>query len=271
MADYTGEIVDLLRSRDYHLGGGRRLGAPRQGVRVLLRRGAGGRIRVPDAPQVPGRRVVLVGEIIHNPHVNVRLREMGIEILMPGDDGFDYSGIKSDDVVILPAFGVTITDFNTLRERGCVVVDTTCGSVLNVWKRVEAYARDGFTSLIHGKHYHEETRATASQVERVSRRHLPRGAQHGQTKEVCAYIEGRGDRAAFWPSSPSRPVRTSTPTCTCCASASPTRRRCWRGSPGHRRGSGAGDGCGAGRSVPSGELSGLSTRSAARRRIAGTR
>ena len=73
------------------------------------------------------------------------------------------------DVVILPAFGVTIADFEALRAIGCVLVDTTCGSVLNVWKRVESYARDGFTALIHGKYYHEETRATASQVLQVSR------------------------------------------------------------------------------------------------------
>ena len=113
----------------------------------------------------PDRRLVLVGEIIHNPHVNAKLRGMGIEILEPGEDGMlDFGVIKPDDVVILPAFGVTIEAFEALRAIGCVLVDTTCGSVLNVWKRVEAYARDGFTALIHGKHYHEETRATASQV-----------------------------------------------------------------------------------------------------------
>src|SRR4029434_9381215 len=93
-----------------------------------------------------------------------QLREMGIECLGPRGKGFDYARVEPADVVILPAFGVTIHDLQTLRERGCVVVDTTCGSVLNVWKRVESYARDGFTCLIHGKYYHEETRATASQV-----------------------------------------------------------------------------------------------------------
>src|SRR5581483_2867253 len=87
--------------------------------------------------------------------------------------------------------------FAALREIGCILVDTTCGSVLNVWKRVEGYARDGFTALIHGKHYHEETRATASQVERY-----PGGAflvvrDMAEARIVCDYIEGRGDRAAF--------------------------------------------------------------------------
>src|SRR5690606_32595612 len=114
--------------------------------------------------KLPERRSFLVGEIIHNPHVNTKLRDKGITILVPGEQGFDYSVVTPDDVVILPAFGVTIQDFDTLRGIECVLVDTTCGSVLNVWKRVERYARDGYTALIHGKHYHEETRATASQV-----------------------------------------------------------------------------------------------------------
>lgn len=117
------------------------------------------------AHKFPDRRIFLVGEIIHNPHVNGRLREMGIEFLYPDAKGvFDFSEVTAEDVVILPAFGVTLRDFELLREIGCILVDTTCGSVLNVWKRVESYARDGFTALIHGKHQHEEARATASQV-----------------------------------------------------------------------------------------------------------
>ena len=113
----------------------------------------------------PDKRIHLVGEIIHNPHVNQRMTEMGISFIYPDDDGaFDFSALTEDDVVILPAFGVTIHDFERLRGVGCILVDTTCGSVLHVWKRVESYARDGFTSLIHGKYTHEESRATASQV-----------------------------------------------------------------------------------------------------------
>jgi 4-hydroxy-3-methylbut-2-en-1-yl diphosphate reductase len=114
----------------------------------------------------PDRRIFLVGEIIHNPHVNTRLREAGVTFLYPdaATGEFDFGGITSDDVVIMPAFGVTMADFGRLREIGCILIDTTCGSVLNVWKRVESYARDGFTALIHGKSFHEETRATASQA-----------------------------------------------------------------------------------------------------------
>jgi 4-hydroxy-3-methylbut-2-enyl diphosphate reductase len=119
------------------------------------------------AHKFPDRSIFLVGEIIHNPHVNQRLNDSGITFLYPDDKGvFDFSMVSPDDVVILPAFGVTLADFSALREIGCIVIDTTCGSVLNVWKRVESYARDGFTALIHGKYFHEETRATASQVNR---------------------------------------------------------------------------------------------------------
>ncbi len=85
----------------------------------------------------PGRRIYLVGEIIHNPHVNQRMREMGIRFIYASDDGaFDFSHLTSDDVALIPAFGVTQPDFHTLLGVGCVLVDTTCGSVLNVWKRV---------------------------------------------------------------------------------------------------------------------------------------
>jgi 4-hydroxy-3-methylbut-2-enyl diphosphate reductase len=196
-ADYSGLVVDQLRAHDYRLTLG--------DLTVRLAKEFGFCYGVERAVEYayqtrhkfPDRRVYLVGEIIHNPHVNQRLREMGIEILMPVDGAFDYSVISAEDVVILPAFGVTITDLQTLRAKGCVVVDTTCGSVLNVWKRVEAYARDGFTSLIHGKYYHEETRATASQVEK-----FPGGTylvvrNMDEARDVTAYLEGKGDRAAF--------------------------------------------------------------------------
>ena len=93
--------------------------------------------------------------------------------------------------MILPAFGVTIQDFEALRKIGCVMVDTTCGSVLNVWKRVESYARDGFTSLIHGKYYHEETRATASQAEKYPGGHYFIVRNIDEAQLVCDFIEGR--------------------------------------------------------------------------------
>ncbi|MEZ4585122.1 MAG: hypothetical protein R2909_01820 [Gemmatimonadales bacterium] len=144
----------------------------------------------------PERQLYLVGEIIHNPHVNRKLESMGVRFLHRADDGsFDFSSIRPDDVVILPAFGVTIGDFERLRASGAVLVDTTCGSVLNVWKRVERYARDGFTAIIHGKHWHEETKATASQVTKHSRGRYLVVLDMAEAREVCDFIEHGGDPA----------------------------------------------------------------------------
>ncbi|HEX4470301.1 MAG TPA: 4-hydroxy-3-methylbut-2-enyl diphosphate reductase, partial [Gemmatimonadaceae bacterium] len=172
LAAYEGALVDRMKASDYTLTVG--------DVTIRLAREFGFCYGVERAVEYayqtrrkfPDRRIVLVGEIIHNPFVNARLRDMGIEILDRGDRStFDFSSIRQEDVVILPAFGVTIEDFEQLRALGCILVDTTCGSVLNVWKRVESYSRDGFTALIHGKYYHEETRATASQVRKHGEGH----------------------------------------------------------------------------------------------------
>src|SRR5687768_259674 len=201
-ADYSGRLVDRLRTDDYTMVVG--------DVTIRLAREFGFCYGVERAVEYayqtrrkfPDRRIRLVGEIIHNPHVNRRLGEMGIEILAPGQDAdgkplFDYTLVATEDVVILPAFGVTIRDFETLRTLGCVVVDTTCGSVLNVWKRVDSYARDGLTALIHGKHYHEETRATASQVERYPGGQYLVVRDMTEARLVCDYIERRGSRETF--------------------------------------------------------------------------
>jgi 4-hydroxy-3-methylbut-2-enyl diphosphate reductase len=113
----------------------------------------------------PDRRVFLSGEIIHNPDVNGRIEAMGIQILPERSGPAErYAEVRGEDVVILPAFGVPVAEMEHLRGKGCVLVDTTCGSVMNVWKNVHNYAREGFTAVIHGKHYHEETKATASQA-----------------------------------------------------------------------------------------------------------
>lgn len=138
----------------------------------------------------PGRRIFLVGEIIHNPHVNQKLASMGIVIIARSAAGeFDFGAVGADDVVILPAFGVTRTDFERLRAVGCILVDTTCGSVLNVWKRVESYAKDGFTAIIHGKYHHEETKATASQVTQCPGGQYLVVRDMAEARLVCGYLE----------------------------------------------------------------------------------
>jgi 4-hydroxy-3-methylbut-2-enyl diphosphate reductase len=192
-ADYDGQLVDRLKADNYTLIVG--------DVTIRLAREFGFCYGVERAVEYayqarrkfPDRKVYLVGEIIHNPMVNARLTEMGVEILRRQDptEAFDFGRIRAEDVVILPAFGVTMADFAALREIGCVVVDTTCGSVLNVWKRVESYARDGFTALIHGKYYHEETRATASQVGKYPDGHYLIVRNMDEARLVCDFIEGR--------------------------------------------------------------------------------
>jgi 4-hydroxy-3-methylbut-2-enyl diphosphate reductase len=143
----------------------------------------------------PDRRVFLTGEIIHNPHVNDRLRRKGIQFLSDADE--TRAPLGSDDVVVLPAFGVTTAEMQRFTEIGCVMVDTTCGSVLNVWKNVKRYAQDGFTSVIHGKVWHEETQATASQALTFADGRFLVVLNLDETNAVCEYIRRGGDRAAF--------------------------------------------------------------------------
>ena len=143
----------------------------------------------------PDRRIFITGEIIHNPGVNARLAEMGVRFLdAPGASRDD---LREDDVVLLPAFGVPLADMDELRERRVVLVDTTCGSVLNVWKNVERFAREGYTALIHGKYAHEETRATASRATKYPQGHYLVVRDMDEARLVCGYIEGRGEREAF--------------------------------------------------------------------------
>jgi 4-hydroxy-3-methylbut-2-enyl diphosphate reductase len=197
-AAYHSRLVDRIRAEGYRLSAG--------GITFRLAKEFGFCYGVDRAVEYayesrrkfPDKRIFLVGEIIHNPHVNGRLEGMGIAILLPGQDGFDFSAIRGDDVVILPAFGVTVPDSQQLREIGCVLVDTTCGSVLNVWKRVERYAQDGFTSLIHGKHLHEETKATASQVSKYPGGKYLIVRDMGEAELLCRFIERGEDGDRVW-------------------------------------------------------------------------
>ncbi len=197
-ADYHSRVVEAIQANDYLLEVGR--------LTFRLAREFGFCYGVDRAVEYayetrrkfPDRRLFLVGEIIHNPHVNRKMEDMGITLLGRTADGeFDLAGLSVDDVVILPAFGVTIHDFQRLRDLGCVLVDTTCGSVLNVWKRVERYAKEGFTAIIHGKHYHEETKATASQVMKYPGGRYLIVLNMKEARSVCDFIESGGDAQAL--------------------------------------------------------------------------
>lgn len=146
----------------------------------------------------PDRQIYLTGEIIHNPYVNSSLRQLGIRFL--ADDpskGPTLADITPENVVLIPAFGISRSVVQDLQTKGCIIVDTTCGSVLNVWKNVEKYARNGFTSIVHGKHEHEETQATCSRAlkypdgQYLVVRDLP------ETRIVCDYIVNGGEAYTF--------------------------------------------------------------------------
>jgi len=192
---YHSDLVTSIKDRDYRYESGR--------LTIHLAREFGfcyGVDRAVDyayqtRKRFPDRPVVLTGEIIHNPHVNEQLRAQGIRFLT--DPGESIDALTPNDVVILPAFGVTIELLQQLEQRGCTLVDTTCGSVLNVWKNVKRYAADGFTSIIHGKYWHEETRATVSQASNGGNGHYLVVLNREEAEVACRYIRGEGDRAAF--------------------------------------------------------------------------
>jgi 4-hydroxy-3-methylbut-2-enyl diphosphate reductase len=140
------------------------------------------------------RRIFLTGEIIHNPHVNDEIRALGIRFLSDAEEAI--AALGPEDVVILPAFGVTTALLQDLTDRGCTLVDTTCGSVLNVWKNVRRYTAQGFTSIIHGKYWHEETQATASQAD-SGRGHSLVVLDRAEAQVACDYIRHGGDARRF--------------------------------------------------------------------------
>jgi len=110
------------------------------------------------------QQIFLIGEIIHNPEVNRQLKEMGIKNLVGPQKDSDVTDLTEDDIVIVPAFGTNLEMMAAVKERGCTIIDTTCGDVMSVWRRVKGYAKENMTSIIHGKSAHEETQATASRA-----------------------------------------------------------------------------------------------------------
>jgi len=194
-ASYGSPIVDRLRELGYQARAG--------DVTIKLAREFGfcyGVDRAVDyayetRAQFPDRRIFLSGEIIHNPDVNLKIRDMGI-VLLPHDP-IRRRAIRTSRAGRRhsAAFGVTASERRHLESKGCALVDTTCGSVLNVWKNVHRYALEGFTAVIHGKHFHEETRATASQaLTHPGGRYLCVKDRHEATV-LCAYIRGELDSA----------------------------------------------------------------------------
>jgi 4-hydroxy-3-methylbut-2-enyl diphosphate reductase len=143
------------------------------------------------------RRLFIVGEIIHNPEVNDQISSLGIKNLMGRNKEADISDLGPEDVVIVPAFGTELSIQQQIKERGCQIVDTTCGDVMSVWKRVRKYASESATSIIHGKAEHEETKATSSRALGDGRGHYLVVLTLTDTDYVCEYIRHGGDKQAF--------------------------------------------------------------------------
>ena len=144
-----------------------------------------------------GRRLFILGEIIHNPEVNEQIVSLGIKNVLGADKEAEVSDLVAEDVVIVPAFGTDVKTLARIKEKGCQIVDTTCGDVMSVWKRVRQNANDDVTSIIHGKASHEETKATASRAVQNGKGHYLVVLTLEDTDYVCNYIQRGGDKVDF--------------------------------------------------------------------------
>jgi 4-hydroxy-3-methylbut-2-enyl diphosphate reductase len=143
--------------------------------------------------QFPTEKVWITNEIIHNPSVNARLKEMEVQFVPVNSDGSkDFSGIEQGDVVILPAFGASVQETQLFDRLGTKIVDTTCPWVSKVWNRVEKHKKSDFTSIVHGKYNHEETIATSSYANRYLVVLNMKEAEY-----VANYMLNGGDREEF--------------------------------------------------------------------------
>ena len=146
------------------------------------------------SPKTP---IYLLGEIIHNPDVNDQIRNLGIQIISHKPTDEELELLQAGDAVIIPAFGTEVATRNKIEAKGCIIVDTTCGDVMSVWKRVRQYSKESVTSIIHGKAKHEETKATTSQARAYGSGHYLVVYNLAETDYVCDYILNGGDKHAF--------------------------------------------------------------------------
>ncbi|MEM9445982.1 MAG: 4-hydroxy-3-methylbut-2-enyl diphosphate reductase [Verrucomicrobiota bacterium] len=196
--DYRSKVVDYIRFSGK--------GISANGLTVKLAKAFGfcyGVERAIDlayaaAKTFKDKPIYLLGEIIHNPEVNEQLKEMGITTLLEGENGYDLSELKEDDVVIVPAFGAPVETMREAEAKQCMIVDTTCGDVMSVWKRVRQYNREKITSIIHGKAWHEETKATASRaLSEEGYGHYLIVLTLEETDYICEYIRQGGSKEEF--------------------------------------------------------------------------
>jgi 4-hydroxy-3-methylbut-2-en-1-yl diphosphate reductase len=194
---YRSELVSRIRARGYRLSA--------NGLTIKLAKEFGfcyGVERAIDLAYAarrvfPDQPIYIIGEIIHNPEVNDQIRAMGIRFLSGKEKDADIESLQEGDLVIIPAFGAEMSLMDQLEAKGCRFINTTCGDVMTVWKRVRQYADDHFTSIVHGKAWHEETKATSSRAAWHGRGHYLVVFTLEETDYVCQYILQGGNRAEF--------------------------------------------------------------------------
>jgi 4-hydroxy-3-methylbut-2-enyl diphosphate reductase len=198
LSHYRSELVDRIRAKGHVLSADGLLTVKLAkefgfcyGVERAIDLAYAARKVFPDQP------IYILGEIIHNPEVNDQIQAMGIKFLSGKEKNADINDLKKDDVVIIPAFGTEVAMRRKLEEKGCRFVDTTCGDVMSVWKRVRQYSKEAVTSIIHGKARHEETKATTSQATAYGAGHYLVVFTLAETDYVCNYIVNGGNKAEF--------------------------------------------------------------------------
>src|SRR5436190_6353561 len=197
LSHYRSELVDRIRARGHVLSA--------DGLTIKLAKEFGfcyGVERAIDLAYAArkffhNQPIYILGEIIHNPEVNDQIHDMGIKFLSGKEKNAAIEDLKKDDVVIIPAFGTEVAMMEKLRAKGCQFVDTTCGDVMSVWKRVRQYANDSVTSIIHGKAWHEETKATSSRATASGKGHYLVVFTLAETDYVCNYIINGGNKLEF--------------------------------------------------------------------------
>lgn len=147
----------------------------------------------------PDKRLFLLSQMIHNPAVNDDLEANGIRFIMDteGRQLISWDEIQRDDVVIIPAFGTSVETEEMLREKGVAVdtYNTTCPFVEKVWKRSAEIGQKGYSIIIHGKHKHEETRATFSHSYQNAPSIVIRDMREAEL--LASYILGKKDMSQF--------------------------------------------------------------------------
>ena len=191
-SEYQSDLIQTIRDRDYSYSRGE--------VTIRLAESFGFCWGVERAVAMayetrqhfPTEKIWITNEIIHNPSVNQRLREMNVGFIQVIDNQKDFSVVDRGDVVILPAFGASVQEMQLLNDKGCKIVDTTCPWVSKVWTSVEKHKKRDFTSIIHGKYAHEETVATSSFADCYL---VVLNLE--QAKYVTNYILNGGDKTEF--------------------------------------------------------------------------